>query len=56
MKMLSTESCHLFLVEPHRHDWQDNGRVDQVGDGCGEDEGRGDLEKINGAKTVRLAL
>ena len=56
MKRLSEERRHLFLVEPHRHDWQYNGRVDQVGDGGGEDEGRGDLEKINGAKTVRLAL
>ena len=43
-------------MEPHRHDWQDNRRVDQVRDGGGENEGRGDLEKIKGAKTVRLAL
>ena len=43
-------------MEPHRHDWQDNGRVDQVRDGSGEDEGRCDLEKINGAKTVSVGL
>ena len=54
MKRLSEERCHLFLVEPHRHDWQDNRRVDQVGDGGGEDEGRGDLEKINRVKRLIL--
>ena len=43
-------------MEPHRHDWQDDGRVDQVGDGGREDEGRRDLEKIKGAKTVSMGL
>ena len=54
MKRSIEEKRHLFLVEPHRHDWQDNGRVDQVRDGGGEDEGRRDLEKINRVKRLIL--